>query len=47
MDKYLNYFKEFELMNNSENTKYGWVSFFVILFVFSFFIGSFLVLRIA
>ncbi len=46
-DKYLNYFKEFELMSKNEKTKYGWVSFFVILLVFSFFIGSFLILRIA
>ncbi len=44
-DKYLNYFKEFELMSKKEKTKYGWVSFFVIMFVFSFFIGSFLILK--
>jgi hypothetical protein len=42
-DKYLNYFKEFEMMSKEKKSVYGWLSFFVIVLIFSFFIGSFLV----
>ena len=40
-DKYLNYFIKFNLMNKREKIKYSWISFFIILLVFFFFIGSF------
>jgi hypothetical protein len=43
-DKYLDYFKEFEIMTDKKKTVYGWLSFFVVILIFSFFMGSFLVL---
>jgi hypothetical protein len=43
-DKYLDYFKEFEKMTDKKNSAYGWLTFFVVMLIFSFFIGSFLVL---
>ena len=43
-DKYLNYFKEFEAMPNKKKSVYGWLTFLVVVLIFSFLIGSFLVL---
>ena len=42
-DKFLNYFKEFEMIPKEKKSAYGWLTFFVILLIFSFLIGSFLV----
>lgn len=42
-DKFLNYFKEFEMMPKEKKSVYGWLTFFVIILIFSFLIGSFLV----
>ena len=43
-NKYLDYFKEFETMTKRKKTIYAWLSFFAVTIIFSFFIGSFLVL---
>jgi hypothetical protein len=43
-DKYLNYFKEFEAMPNKKKSVYGWLTLLVVVLIFSFLIGSFLVL---
>lgn len=43
-NKYLNYFKEFETMSDNRKRVYSWLTFFVVVLVFSFLIGSFLVL---
>jgi len=45
-DKYLNYFKKFEAMPNKKKSIYGWLTFSVVIFILSFFIGSFLVYKI-
>lgn len=45
-DKFLTYFKEFEVMPKKKKSAYGLVSLVVIIFIFSFFIGSFLILQI-
>lgn len=42
-DKFLNYFKEFEMMPKEKKSAYGWLTFFVIVLIFSFLVGSFLV----
>lgn len=42
-DKFLNYFKEFEMLNREKKSAYRLLTIFVIIFIFSFFIGSFLV----
>jgi len=42
-DKFLNYFKEFEMMPKEKKSAYGWLTFFVIGLIFSFLVGSFLV----
>lgn len=43
-DKFLNYFKEFEMVPKEKKSAYGWLTFFVILLIFSFLVGSFLIL---
>lgn len=42
-DKFLNYFKEFEMMPKEKKSAYGWLTFFVIILIFSFLVGGFLV----
>lgn len=43
-DKFLIYFTEFESMSKEKKSMHSWLSFFVIILIFLFFIGSFLVL---
>jgi hypothetical protein len=40
-DKYLTYFKEFEIMRKEEKKRWAWISFVVIIAILLFFIGSF------
>jgi hypothetical protein len=42
--KYLDYFYEFEKLTNKRKVIYGFLTFIVVIFAFSFFIGTFLVL---
>lgn len=42
-DKFLNYFKKFEMLPKEKKLTYGWLTFFVIILIFSFLVGSFLV----
>ena len=43
-DKFLTYFKEFEAMPNKKKSVYGWLTLLVVVLIFSFLIGSFLIL---
>jgi hypothetical protein len=43
-DKCLNYFKEFEAMSDKKKSIYGWMSLFVVILIFTFFILSFHIL---
>jgi hypothetical protein len=44
-DKFLNYFKEFEVLPKEKKSAYGWLTFFVVIFIFVFLIGSFLFIK--
>jgi integral membrane sensor domain MASE1 len=43
-DKFLNYFREFELMPKERKIFYSWITFFVIMFIFTFLVLSFLLI---
>lgn len=43
-DKFLNYFKEFDLMSIEKKSAYGWLTFIVIVLIFSFLVGSFFII---
>ncbi len=42
--KFLNYFKEFEKMDQNKRSTYNWLSFFVIISIVLFFVSSFYIL---
>ena len=44
-DKFLNYFKEFEMMPKEKKSVYGWLTFLVIAIIFLFFVGSFFIIK--
>lgn len=43
-NKYLTYFKEFNMMKDEEKKKWAWISFMAIIGIFLFLIGSFIIL---
>lgn len=42
-DKYLDYFKEFDVMPNKKKLAYGWLTFFAIIFIAVFFVSCFII----